>query len=350
LVWAEERINSELAKQNLPRIKILWGPDVGLSEPMDPVLRMFINVGIPIITVFMAICIYVWVRAWLKSRQMKIGQAMVEDVVLKKLPMPTLEELGDDVILERNLLNDADVEQTVVGKVERMQNEEAVAKIKKRRATAAGDKIKWNLDDFTHRGGKEIPDAVVSAFITTGKFEAISDTTNDVGVLQTYQRLEKFKSGAGKDAKGMEALWDDKDRVRDLIKAGNRAPKSKRNPVGAAGVMPIVEGSNALKQQVAAQHRQVSALGGRTMPEFLQDAQLELFQQHPEPIRLGKRIQTAAARGPRHDDDVLLLENGNSEGTGLKSSNRLLGMLTSIAGKNKKKDGDDDGDGLEVMV
>jgi len=340
---SEERINSELTKQQLPSIKILWGPDVELSEPMDPVLRSFIDIGVPIIAVFMAICFYIWARAWLKSRQMKIGQELVEDVVLKRLPMPTLEELGPDVIAEREILKDLDVHATIADQVDRQYKEEAVAKIQKDRATADGDKINWDLDEFRYRdAGKDIPDALVTAFITTGKFEATSDTA-DVGILQTYQRLEKFKAGAGKDTEGMEALWDDKDRVKDLIKAGTRVNKSKSNPFGAAGVMPSVQGSKALKQQVAAQHKQVSAYGGRTMPEFLQDYQMEQIQKHPEPVKLGKRIETAASRGPR--DNALLLENGKSEA---KSSNRLIGILNSITGKNKNTD--DEGDGLEVMV
>jgi len=315
---------------------------VELSEPMDPVLRSFIDIGVPIIAVFMAICFYIWARAWLKSRQMKIGQELVEDVVLKRLPVPTLEELGPDVIAERDVVLNRLPHATIADQVDRQYKEEAVAKIQKDRATADSDKIHWDFEDFRYKdAGKEIPDALVTAFITTGKFEATSDTA-EVGLLQTYQRLEKFKAGAGKDTEGMEALWNDKDRVKDLIGAGTRVNKSKSNPTGAFGAASV-EGSKALKQQVAAQQKQVSAYGGRTMPEFLQEYQMEQIQKHPEPVKLGKRIETAASRGPR--DDALLLENGESEA---KSSNRLLGILNSMTGKNKNKD--DEGDGLEVMV
>ena len=357
-LFTEENINVELAKQKLPGCRMLEKPRVALSEAMDPVLQMFIYVGVPIISVGMAICFYFWIKAWLKSRQMKIGQELVEDVVLKRLPMPTVEEVGEEVVDERELLKNAEsgvvlsVEERVVEKYK----QEEIHKIKKARNTAAGDKINFNLDDFHYRDhGKEIPDAVVSAFLTTGKFEATSDTTGDVAILQTYRRLEKLKDSIDPDMEGVDRLLDDKDRLKDLIRAGARVPKSQRRPVGVSGIMPEVDGSRELQQQVAAQHKQASALGGSTMPEFLKDYQREQFQKHPEPMKLGKRIEAAAARGPRNsnngdDDDVLLLENGNANGSanGRQKSNRLLGMLTAYTTSNTKHGGD--GDEVEVMV
>ena len=359
---AADSINRELKQQKLPEAKILEAPKAQLSNPMDPAMWMLIHVGSPIIAFFFCVCSCVWLSTYFRTRQMKIGQEIVEDLVLKKLPMPTVEEVGAEVVTERDLMKqiESGAVLTVDEQIEQKYEVEAIEKAKKSRSTKKGDKIAYNLDDFHYRdAGKEIPDTVVSAFLTTGKFEATSDTTGDVGILQTYQRLEKFRSGADDEEGDMDALWKDKDRVKDLIKAGARVPKSKTRPLSVAGPMPTVQGSRELKQQVAAQHKQVSALGGRSMPEFIRDKQMDTYQKHPEPLKLGvDRIEAAAARGPRNrnvdDDEVKLIENGNGHANGSgrpKSSSRLLAILPGL-GNRKSKDGKgkDDGDGLEVMV
>ena len=93
------------------------------------------------------------------------------------------------------------------------------------------------------------------------------------------------------------------------------------------------------------------------MPEFLKDSQMKIFQNNPEPVKLGKRIEDAAARGPRENDDeqdgMLLLENGKSDkvnGTanGTTSSNGILARFTGRKSSSKEDQGD--GEGLEVMV
>lgn len=379
----EDKINGAMKSRGLPEVKMIEKPTVSLTLVMDPALRMFIDVGVPIIAFFFVCALVLWIRVWYRSRQVKLGQDIIEDTVLKKLPMPTVEEVGEEVVMERELLKEEqeEGEGTAEQKVERKYKRQEVARVNKARKTAEGDKIAFGLDDFQYRdASKQIPKGVVSAFLTTGKFEAKSDTTQEVGMLQTYQRLEKFKAGAGKDTNDMEELWGSEERVKDLIIAGARTPKSRRHPSSAAGVMPIVEDiedvgekkmgtvsstitwkdfdekprtttRNQLKQQVTAQHKKVSALGGKTTPSFLKDYQAGQIQKNPDPIKLGKRIEAAAARGPRDEDGQgnghKMLENGDGPHANGKSSGGLLGWMKSKKGKHT--DGED-GDGLEVMV
>lgn len=278
-------------------------------------------------------------------------------------------------------------EGTVQQQVARKYKRQDVQQVNKKRHTSDGDKIAFDLEQFQYRdAGKQIPKGVVSAFLTTGKFEAKSETTEEAGMLQTYQRLEKFKSAAGMDADDFEDLWGSEERVKGLIIAGSRTPKAKRHPSTAAGVMPIVEDStdigdkklgavsstitwhdfdekprttkrNQLKQQVTAQHKKVSQLGGATTPSFLEDLQMEKMQKNPEPVKLGKRIGDAAARGPKsaHSNGHSggLLENGPQDGDASAQANgrhsRLfLGWRKSR--QPKPKDEEHDSEGLEVMV
>jgi hypothetical protein len=379
----EDKINSAMKSRGLPEVRMIEKPTVSLTVGMDPVLRMFINVGVPIIAFFFVFALVLWIRVWYRSRQVKLGQDIIEDVVLKKLPMPTVEEVGEDVVMERELLKHEkeEGEGTAKQRVERKYKRQEIAKINKARKTAEGDKIAFDLDDFQYRdASKQIPKGVVSAFLTTGKFEAKSETTQDAGMLQTYQRLEKFKAAAGKDTHDMEELWGSEERVKDLIIAGARTSKSRRHPTSAAGVMPIVDDSddvgekkvgtvsstitwkdfdakprtttrNQLRQQVTAQHKKVSELGGTTTPSFLKDLQAGQIQKNPDPIKLGKRIEAAAARGPRDESGQgnghKMLENGDGSHANGKSSRGLLGWMKSK--KDKGTEGTDD-DGLEVMV
>jgi hypothetical protein len=365
-------MNRVLAEQgwgNEIVIRMMFGPNVELAEPMDPVVFWFLYAGVPIIAVALVLCVFIWIKNWYITRRVKLGADEVEDVILKRLPMPTIEEVGQDVVTERELAKDlvkggGTVEDQIVRKYKSQQ----VAKIKKTRSTSEADKIAYDMHDFHYRdAGKEVAglDGVVSAFLTTGKFETNSDTTSDVGIMQTYQRLEKFheKIKEGASEEGTEALWKDAGRVKDLLVAGARVPKSKGKSAVLTGPMPDVKGSRDLKKQVASQHRQVSELGGHTMPEFIKDRQLEHFRDHPEPLKLGKRIDDAAKRGPRNNDDaqdaVLMLENGHSGNTNgtAKNAKSPAGMLalTKLMSRGRasstKKDKDkDDGEGLEVMV
>lgn len=98
------------------------------------------------------------------------------------------------------------------------------------------------------------------------------------------------------------------------------------------------------------------------MPEFIKDRQLEHFRDHPEPVKLGKRIEDAAKRGPKNNDDakdgVLMLENGhggNANGTAKDAKSPALLALTKLmsrgrASSTKQNKDEDDGEGLEVMV
>ena len=357
-VFAEQGWGDEIV------IRMILEPKVELAEPMDPVLFWVLYVGVPIIAVALVLCVFIWIKNWYLARKVKLGADEVEDVILKRLPMPAIEELGQDLVTERELAKDlVKGGGTIEDKIERKYKSQQVAKVKKARGTSEKDKIAYDMDDFHYRdAGKEIAglDGVVSAFLTTGKFETNSDTTTDLGIMQTYQRLEKFKEGASQE--GTEALWKDAGRVKDLVVAGARVPKSKGKSAGVTGVMPDVKGSRELKQQVASQHRQVSALGGHTMPEFIKDRQLEHFRDHPEPVKLGKRIEDAAKRGPKNNDDakdgVLMLENGhggNANGTAKDAKSPALLALTKLmsrgrASSTKQNKDEDDGEGLEVMV
>ena len=358
-VFAEQGWGNEIV------VRMIFEPKVELAEPMDPVVFWFLYVGVPIIAVALVLCVFIWIKNWYITRRVKLGADEVEDVILKRLPMPTIEEVGQEVVTERELAKDlVKGGGTVEDKIVRKFKSQQVAKIRKARSTSEGDKIAYDMDDFHYRDtSKEVAglDGVVSAFLTTGKFETNSDTTSDFGIMQTFQRLEKFKEGASDER--TEALWKDAGRVKDLVVAGARVPKSKGKSAGVTGLMPDVKGSRELKQQVASQYRQVSALGGHTMPEFIKDRQLEHFRNHPEPVKLGKRIEDAAKRGPRNNDDgqdaVLMLENGHCGSTNgtAKDAKSPAGMLalTKLMSRGRasssKKDKDkDDDEGLEVMV
>ena len=331
------------------------------TKAMDPILRRFIEIGVPIISVALLLAFYVWIRAFLKARQVKLGQRLVEELVLNKLPLPTVEEVGDDVVTERETIKDRSKEKNVEEEIEHFYKEEALLKIKaKRSKLARGDKIDFNLDDFHYNdAGKEIPDSSVSAFLASGKFDKkkMQEATGHDGVLQALSRLEKFKTGPGQDAEGTEALWQDKNRIKDLLRAGARVPRSKSKPQGAGGVMPIVEGSKALVQQVHAQQRQVQALGGRTLPEFLKDAQMEQFQRNPDPIQLGKLVGDDSPKV----DGVFLLK-GDTDGSPANESHAQSTQKAVLDERpqtslwprflqlKKRRDDEEGEEGLEVMV
>lgn len=381
-----DNINKEMKSRGLPDVKMLEEPTVSLTRDMDPVLRMFIEVGVPVIAFFMVCGIGLWINVWFRSRQVKLGQEILEETVLTKLPLPTVEEVGEDVVMERDMRvqEQEEGEGTVMQRIHRQYKKQDLQELSKKRHTSTGDKIAYDLEQIQYRdASKHIPKGVVSAFLTTGKFEARSDTTEDAGLLKTYQRLEKFRAGAGKDSEDMEDLWGSENRVKELIIAGSRTPKSKRHPSAAAGVMPIVEDStdvgnknlgavsstitwhdfeekprttkrNQLKQQVAAQHKKISEFGGTTTPSFLQDLQMEQMQKNPEPIKLGKRIEAAAALGPRDKSAQSygnkLLENG-TDGDGHENG-KASGLFHGWRKKSsKRKDKEErEGEGLEVMV
>ena len=68
---------------------------------MDPALRVFINYGIPLLSLGLLVATGFCVMAYLRRRQAVDQRAEVEEAILNKLMMPTLEELdgnmpGDD--------------------------------------------------------------------------------------------------------------------------------------------------------------------------------------------------------------------------------------------------------------
>ena len=121
--------------------------------------------------------------------------------------------------------------------------------------------------------------------------------------------------------------------------------------------MPIVEGSKALVQQVHAQQRQVQALGGRTLPEFLKDAQMEQFQRNPDPIQLGKLVGDDSPKV----DGVLLLKD-DTDGSPANESHaqstqkavlderRPTSLWPRFLQLKKRRDDEEGEEGLEVMV
>ena len=363
MLSAVENINRELAKQGLPAAKMLEGPKFDLNNnlKMDPVLAMFITVGVPIIAVGIVCSCFFWIRLWLNMSTFKRGQDKMEEVILKRLPMPTVEEVGEDIIQERelqkkkDLIESASIEERVLYQYEK---EEVAKNRKKRGRVSANDTIAYNLDDFQYRDAvNEMPDAVVSAFLTTGKFEAKSDVKEEVDMQRTFQRLKdlqvkvdnvEYEDNPSYAQDVTTALWGDVEKTKELLKSANRAPRSKSRPLSVTGVMPIVEGSTTRKQQVAAQHNTVSAFVGKTMPAFLNDQQVRYLLEHPEPVKLGRRIEEAAAKGPR-EDQVLRLENGDANGSthanGSTLSKKLLQVFTSGSSRNKHED-----EGVEVTV
>ena len=153
---------------------------------------------------------------------MKIGQKRMGEIVLDKLPLPTVEEVGEDVVFEREVIKDRAKEKTVDEEIEHNYKEEELLLIQRKRPKLSkDDKIGFNPDDFKYKdAGKEVADEFVQGFLTTGSFDAekAKEGEMDAGVLQTFQRLEKFKRGAGKDSEGIESLLENKDRVKDRVK------------------------------------------------------------------------------------------------------------------------------------
>ena len=121
--------------------------------------------------------------------------------------------------------------------------------------------------------------------------------------------------------------------------------------------MPTVEGSKALVQQVHAQQRQVLALGGRTLPEFLKDAQMEQFQRNPDPIQLGKVVGDDSPKV----DGVFLLK-GDTDGSPANESHAQSTQKAVLDERpqtslwprflqlKKRRDDEEGEEGLEVMV
>ena len=249
--------------------------------PMDPALRAFINYGIPLLSLGLIVEIGLFVMAYLRRRQASEQVAEIEEAILKKLTMPTLEELDGElpgadpfapgadntdgmnirdkqVFLGHNCtrtqcmhaamplpfpLFDAVFHSRMfhltIDALLFLQSRSAVdltlllmgdaqtAQLEKRKKRWQDANV-INLDPNEILEEKVI-DAAVTGYLYAGKYEKDPGKASVVAVGRRATMQEKGRELLGDNAKGLEEFYTE--RADALVLAGNRLPESRTRPL-----------------------------------------------------------------------------------------------------------------------
>jgi hypothetical protein len=251
-------------------------------------------------------CCAMWFYTRKKRKEVHIGEDMVNKAVLENLPLPTLEEVGKDLEDEIVLIdpNKKLRPREEVALLRRQENE------RKRRSNPK--RIKFNRDDFKYREGPSPLDrGQVTAYITTRDMEPSSTTPPpDKELLLTYERLDAFKANATSKLKddNLNELFEDENRVEDLIMAASRQPVSMVYPELEFGELPQIEGvSKDVKRQIMAEKNAKKQGMTHNMPDFLKNF---VRAKNRKMVKTQEKVVVPSSRrlengpsGPGIDDD-----------------------------------------------
>eukprot|EP00960_Hanusia_phi_P011676 340629-Hanusia_phi.AAC.7 len=222
---------------------------VVVVQSLSRVLQQFFYAGLPVICFsFLVITLVAWRR--LSSKHRKILKASEE---VKR----ALVELEVSSQVAAEVHDTSEESSSTASRAEEHKTAEVVMEdLLKRKQLLEGEVI-------------EIPS--VTAFLTTSKFEAMSDTcASDPVVLQTFQRLERLKSkiSSEKAFRGVADTFHDHVDMDKLAKAASRAPTSLKKPT--SGEETDEQAGRGLQQR---QRRILAVNQGReasSLPSFLE--------------------------------------------------------------------------------
>jgi len=235
-------------------------------KPMAYELWLFLVAGLPIIVCGLFACFGMWVFTYYKKKAVEVGGNVVAKAVIEKLPKPTLEEVGNDLPVKDEEAN-----------FKAMRPSEQVAYMKKqekkekKKARNSANVIPFQREDFKHRdkdAAADIPE--ISAFLTTRAYETPStviEPESNKELMVTYERLKQFQAEHS-SKKDTEALFDDQDRLEDLIHAASRNPVSLGYPTVELEEVNLEGVGKGVKKQVEAERRAKQKQLSH-MPDFL---------------------------------------------------------------------------------
>lgn len=260
---------------------------------MDPALRAFINYGIPLLSLGLIVAIGLFVMAYLRRRQASEQVAEIEEAILKKLTMPTLEELDGE-------LPGADPFAPGADNTDGMNIRDKqvfLAQLEKRKKRWQDANV-INLDPNEILEEKVI-DAAVTGYLYAGKYEKDPGKASVVAVGRRAKMQEKGRELLGDNAKGLEEFYTE--RADALVLAGNRLPESRTRP------LRVLDGrydlDDALQdRQLKAQMLSSQQSMGDEMPERIRRTyRHEAIKLEAKPKGL-KRIKKALNLGPKEEE------------------------------------------------
>lgn len=236
--------------------------------PLGYELWLFLVAGLPVISCGIFVCAGMWLMTYYKKKAVDVGNEVVSKAIIEKLPMPVLEEVGKDLPM---------VEDHQARKAMRPAEEAAFmkkqGKIQKKKDRAKALVVPFKREDFKPREKDACLDTPeISAFLTTRAYEPSSTVIqpeSNKELLVTYERLKAFESKNAAGGRDTEALFEDVERVEDLMAAVSRNPISFAFPTVELDDVSLEGVPKGIRRQVEAERRAKQREMAGNMPDFL---------------------------------------------------------------------------------